>query len=512
MDKFFLQHIIPSLDKATIASEGIASVELMERAAQTVAQWITDRLAVGEAVVMTGPGNNGGDGLAVARMLSAAGWTIRTFLYTNESGKLSDDNAANLQRLREQGIEVGINAPLPSIGENQIVVDALFGTGLSRPLDSRWQHIINHINASGATVVSIDLPSGIGREDAPMQQHIIRATHTISFQFPKLAFMLPEYSQYVGHWHITDIGLDANAIAATESHLYINSEHCAAALLKQRDRFAHKGTFGRAQMICGNYGMMGAATMAAKACMRSGAGLLQMIVPKCGYQIMQCSVPEAMAATAGDNNIKWTDSLADDRISTIGIGPGLGRSHDAQRAVTQVLIRYADKPMVIDADGLYALGPILETGAAMPHRCILTPHVGEFDRLTHTHDTHLARLETARAFAERYKTTIVLKGANTAIATPDGRLTFNTTGNPGMATAGSGDVLAGLITGLLAQGYTEYEAATLGVYLHGLAGDIAAQKLSEEAMTAMDICNHIGEAYKRLHKAKTESPLTGNRQ
>ena len=511
MKKFFPQNIIPELDKATIANEPISSIDLMERAASTVTQWIfgNDDILPANIIVMAGPGNNGGDGLVVARQLTEAyglsgitNVTIHT--YTSTSGNRSADCQANIELLEKKGIKYDVNNAAPYFPNDSLIVDALFGTGLSRPVEGMFASIINQMNASGCPILAIDTPSGLGDESSfadCANRTIVRAKYTISFQFPKLSHMLAELEEFVGEPHVTDIGLSQKAIDEHDTQFFYSNTKDLQQIIRPRSRFAHKGTFGRAMIFAGSYGMMGAATMAVGSCKKSGVGLVTAVVPRCGYEIMQISEREAMVIVSeADNNIVWDKQMRDERVNAIGLGPGFGRADSTRETVRQILENYGNRvPIVIDADALYHLAQMINNeNFAIPQNCILTPHDAEFDRLTQPHSTRLERIQAAQKFAQQHNTIIVLKGANTAIALPDGRICFNTTGNSGMATGGSGDVLTGLLTGLLAQGYTLEQAAELGVGLHGLAGDIAAKRYTPISMSATDILNSIHKAFDEI--------------
>ncbi len=493
MQKLFLQRQIRELDAQTISTEDITSVELMERAARTVATWLDAHYQRHTAVVFAGPGNNGGDGLAVARMLRDSSWQVEVWLFTGSNGNLSDDNKANVARITETDITLHIDEIPSSIPPLSIVVDALLGTGVSRPTEGKIAECIEKINSSGCEVVSIDLPSGLPGEEelgSCAERTIVKADHTISFQFPKIAFFAPEANDYIGAWHVTDIGLSSEAIAATETPFRFTTIDDIAAMVRPRSRFAHKGTCGKALLVAGSYGMMGAAVLSSRACMRSGVGLLTTATVPEGYAIMQTAVPEAMTLTDSD--------LSAVKVDAVGIGPGLGRTPEAEERFRSFLNEFGGKkPMVIDADGLFHLAQMItnQPDFTLPANCVVTPHVVEFDRLTKQHSTFWERLIAARDFAQRHRTTVVLKGAFSAIACTDGLVVINTTGNSGMATAGSGDVLTGIVLALLAQGYSADEAAILAVNIHGAAGDVAATERSKESMIASDIVENIGKAF-----------------
>ncbi|MEE4196936.1 MAG: NAD(P)H-hydrate dehydratase [Bacteroidales bacterium] len=493
---------IREVDAFTIKNEPITSVDLMERAAMAVTRQVVNDFARGTTVkIFVGPGNNGGDGLAVARQLAGFEFLPEVYLL-KISSKLSPDAEVNLDRLKKmQNIKVyEIYDPedFPELTQSDIIVDALFGSGLSRKLEGLPARLVKHLNRSGAAIVSIDIPSGMFGEDNDSNDKdtIIKASVTYSFQMPKLSFLFPENEEYVGHWKILDIGLMQEAIDKMESvYSLLTSDDISKNILR-RSKFSHKGTFGHPLLIAGSYGKMGAAVLSAKACLRTGCGLVTIHVPKVGYEILQTALPEAMISLDW-SDIIFTDVPDVEEYTRVGIGPGIGMKQNTQRALFNLFERIKT-PMVIDADALNILGEHKEWISKIPANSILTPHPKEFERLVGESTGNYDRIQKQLRFAEENKVIILLKGANTSIAFPDGTCCFNSTGNPGMATAGSGDVLTGVILSLLGQGYPPEEAAKIGVYLHGMAGDLAAQKMGQEALIASDLVENIGNAYLTL--------------
>ena len=505
MKKFFPIYDIKAIDKATTSYQGIGYTQLVERAARALFDWLLARYTRRRVIVLAGPGNNGADGLALALLLNDKEWVVEVHTYTGFTGRRSESNEEMMRRLCMTDIEYDENNSDIETPPGCLVVDALFGTGLKRDIAGPTGEVARRINEQAPEVVSVDIPSGLGGEESYVdmsQRTIIRARHTVSFQFPKMAFFLPELYAYIGQWHVVDIRLDAQAIAEAETFMFYMDDAEGARLLRPRSRFSHKGTMGHALLVAGSEGMAGAAVMASRACLRSGAGLLTVATAKACATPLQTAVPEAMALTAHgpEAAANWGEHMDGRKISALGIGPGLGRTEAAMLTLRKALASYGGKVnLVIDADGLYALRQLLDEGYELPHNTILTPHPVEFDRLTEPHATTVERIESACLFAIRHRAIVVLKGAFTMIALPDGRRIFNTTGNSGMATAGSGDVLTGIILGLLAQGYAPREAALLGVSLHAAAGDMAAEELSEEAMLSSDIVAMLGKTFKKFH-------------
>ncbi|NLJ42932.1 MAG: NAD(P)H-hydrate dehydratase [Bacteroidales bacterium] len=500
--KIFRTDQIKRIDELTILNEPVRSVDLMERAAEQLLRWIVrnfDRTR--RMLVFTGPGNNGGDGLALARLLSANRFVAEVF-NVKISDKTSDDWNFNYQRLINE-TPVIFNSlenseQFPFVGHDDIIIDAIFGSGLTRPVTGLASEIIKKINHSGSVVVSVDIPSGLFGEDnsANDPDSIVKAGYTLSFEFPKLSFMFPENARYTGEWTILPIGLHKGAVMSAETPYYFIEEDFVSSLLKKRQKFDHKGKFGHGLLVAGSYGRIGAAVLSAKAALKTGMGLLTCHVPGCGYQILQSTVPEAMVRTDKDDS-KVTEIGGTDIYDSLGIGPGIGTGEETQKALHSFLLN-RNKPIVIDADGLNILGMNSKWLSALSENCVLTPHLKEFDRIAGNSGNSYARLERQIEFSSRYNCVVLLKGAYSSVVTPDGKVSFNSTGNPGMATAGSGDVLTGIILSLLAQGYQPGTAAIVGAYLHGLAGDIAASETGMEALTASDIIENIGNAFLKL--------------
>lgn len=494
-------------DQFTIEHEPIASIDLMERAASKCFEWLEENnWFIYPFAIFCGKGNNGGDGLAIARMLANRGCTVSVYIL--EFGhKGTEDFQANLARLHQypavtiQFIQEEPPKGVPwtnfhELPKDTIVIDALFGSGLTRPLDGITAKLVEYINESGCTVIAIDIPSGMSVDRSSKDHPMVRAAYTLSFQCFKQAFLVAENAEFMGEVIILDIGLSAEYLNGVETKLELVDDAIINSIYKPRNKFAHKGNFGHALMIAGSYGKIGAAVLSAKACLRTGAGLLTCFIPKCGYEIMQTALPEAMVMT--DLNSSIITKIDDDvsRYDSIGIGPGLGTASETRTAVKELLSAYK-KSMVIDADGLNGLS-MEKNLPSLPPGSVLTPHPKEFERLFGKSENDFERVDKAIANAKLLNCSIVVKGHHTFIATTGGKGYFNSTGNAGMATAGSGDVLTGMITALLAQGYSSEQAAIFGAYLHGCAGDIAAKEISQEAMVAGDIIDNIGKAFKQL--------------
>lgn len=502
--KIFTSTQIKELDKYTIEHEPISSTDLMERAARALTRAITERWKkTVPVVVFAGPGNNGGDALAVARMLIEEDYQVQTYLF-NITGNLSADCRHNKQRLTDKKgrsllNEVTQEFDPPQLEEGMLVVDGLFGSGLNKPLAGGFASLVKYVNASKAEVVSIDVPSGLMTEDNTynVSSNIIRATLTLTLQHKKLSFLFAENQPYIGELKILDIRLSQEGIEKIDANYTLMQEHEVRKLLRPRDPFAHKGSMGHALIIAGSYGMAGAAILATRACLRSGVGKVTVHTPKRNVAIMQTAVPEAVIHIDREETT-FTEGVATEDFQAMGIGPGIGQTE--QTAVTLIAqLRRTQCPIVADADALNILANRRAWLQQLPKGIILTPHPKELDRLEGQSIDSYERLSKARELAERLQGYVILKGHHTAICMPDGHIAFNATGNAGMATAGSGDVLTGILTALLARGYQRAEACMLGVWLHGLAGDLAARDLGEESLTASDIIDYLPKAFKRLN-------------
>lgn len=484
---------IRQLDAHTVKNEPISSVQLMERAAGAFVNWFTARFSIGlHITIFCGKGNNGGDGLAIGRILSGKGYSVRILIleYTNTA---SADFTHNLTLLEGHVSPMLIDdlSKVPVFKESDILIDALLGSGLSRPATDLLAEGIQLINDSAATKISIDIASGlyVDKANNPTDT-IVTPDFTVTFQMPKLAFMLPQNSKFSGDWHVVDIGLDTQFIETAKTPYYYTDQRSAEVLIKPREKFSHKGTFGHALIMAGSYGKIGAAVLSSSACARSGVGLLTVQTPGCGYQIMQISLPEAMILV--DDHEKYLANLPElQTYSAVGIGPGVGQEPLTTRLLNE-LIEKIKVPLIIDADALNILSKHPDMLEKLPADTILTPHPKEFERLAGKTENEYERLALARDFAKKHGVIICLKGAYTAVILSNGDVHFNSTGNPGMATGGSGDVLTGILTALLAQQYSPENAAIFGVYQHGLAGDKAADKKTKTAMIPSDIVNNLG--------------------
>ncbi len=492
---------IRALDAYTIANERIKSIDLMERAANAFVTWFMQQFPAAQQRpinIFCGPGNNGGDGLAIARLLNRKHYSVAVFI-CQIGDKRSEDFKKNLKKIPyRRGLPVTPiieNDNLPIFEKKEIIIDAIFGSGLNRTITGYWARLIDHINAFPNEIVAVDIPSGLFAESTT-DGAVIHAAYTLSFELPKRAFFFPENQDRLGNCYIQPIGLNQQFIKVEKVSNYLITKGLVQSLLKDRAKFSHKGTFGHALLVVGSLGKMGAAILATKACLRSGVGLVTVHAPKCGYTILQIGCPEAM--TSIDAHENYLSEFPDiSNFKTIGIGCGIDQKEATQKALF-ALLQQVDSPMVLDADALNILANNPDQLKHIPANSILTPHPKEFERLFGKTTNDFARNELQLAKAKALNCIILLKGANTAVALPDGTCYFNSTGNPGMATGGSGDVLTGILTGLLAQGYTPKSAVILGVYLHGLAGDLAAKDKGQESLIAGDLVDYIGKGFQNL--------------
>ena len=501
--KIFTAAQIHACDAYTIQASSISSIDLMERAAGKCLTWIRDHFSKDTLfVVLCGTGNNGGDGLALARMLQQRGYGVKAFLLRLSKDNMSADCRANLQRLhaidKDLATIIEPDTFITDIPPHIVVIDAILGTGLSRPTQGWVASFINQVNQLPNRKIAIDIPSGLPADVMPDKDAaILKVQDTLSFQFYKRTFLHPESGVFAGNIHLLDIGLDKTFINATQTLYKTIDAEDAKAIYRPRMPFSHKGTCGSVLMVGGSYGKIGAITLSSKAALRAGAGLVTALIPGYGYHVLQTAVPEVMCTTSGERVLEKIEGW--EHMSAIGIGPGMGTDGKTAQALAAFIDACKD-PVVVDADALNIIARQQDLLAKLPKGSILTPHPKEFNRLFGENTNSMIQLDHARIQAMRYNINIVLKGHHTAVVTSEGECWYNRTGNAGMAKGGSGDVLTGIRTGFLAQGYKPAEAAMMGVYMHGLAGDIAAAQLSQEALMASDLIDHIGNAFLTLSR------------
>ncbi|MDG1572635.1 NAD(P)H-hydrate dehydratase [Robiginitalea sp. M366] len=498
--KILTREQVYQADRETQARQGISSTELMERAARAAFEWLHQRLQGAPVPIQLfcGMGNNGGDGLALARHLAEHGYHIHVY-QVHYSEKRSPDFLINLEALRDRKIwpqSLGPESELPPIGPQDIIVDALFGIGLTRPPTPWVAALMAHLNASGATRVALDMPSGLYMDRVPESpEAVVRADYVLTFGAPKLPFFLPQTGVYARYWEVLDIGLDPAFMASLQPDFIRIGRGEARALYRGRERFTHKGTYGHALLAGGSYGKVGAVALAARAALKAGAGLVTAWVPRCGYVPLQAGLPEAMVQTP-ESDAHLDAFPADTHGYAVGVGMGMGQAPETARAFLKWL-KAQQQPLLLDADALNVLASHPEAAASLPAGSILTPHPGELRRLLGPWKDDFEKIRLARAYALKYKCVLLVKGAYTLIFFGE-RAYVNDSGNPGLATGGSGDVLSGVITGLMAQAYDPLASALLGVHLHGLAADILAAGDAMEAITASEVAGALGAAYREL--------------
>ncbi|QAA81084.1 NAD(P)H-hydrate dehydratase [Aequorivita sp. H23M31] len=488
-------------DKITIKNQNIDSVQLMERAGEQVFDWIEDIL-MGAPIhihVFCGIGNNGGDGLVVGRLLIESDYNVTVYV-VNFSDKRSKDFLHNYDRIKTDTkvwpTLIKSEKDFPEIGSGDIVLDSIFGIGLNRSPEGWVKKLIEHLNKSGALIISIDIPSGLFANKALEDKDaVIKATHTLTFQIPKLAFFLPETGPFASMVKTLDIGLDQKFIEEAEPLAQLISQEEAQSFYIPRKKFGYKGTYGHALIVAGSYGKIGAAVLASTAAFRIGAGMVTAFVPKCGYNILQTTLPEAMVITDKEEEF-ITEITSDFEPTAIGIGMGMGKNQATVQALKK-LFKNSKSQFVIDADALNNISENKDLMKLLPKKSILTPHPGELKRLIGSWNDDYEKLEKVKKFSKKHDVVVIVKGAYTATVYED-KIYINTSGNPGMGTAGSGDTLSGILTGLLCQGYDILSASLFGVFMHGFAGNKAADKMGYEALIAGDIIENLSEAYVEL--------------
>ncbi|MEQ9467760.1 MAG: NAD(P)H-hydrate dehydratase [Ekhidna sp.] len=492
--KILTSEQIREVDQYTIKHEPIASVDLMERASKAFVlkfqEFIHDKHPL---KIFCGVGNNGGDGLAIGRLLKEKGWEVFLYVVGNPR-KGSDDFKANLDRSELYAVIDSVK-DLPSIGKDDIVIDGLFGSGLSRPLEGFYKTLVEYLNPQACQKFSIDIASGLYADRAVEKDAVVfQPDYTFSFQVPKLSFFMPSCYPYVGEWHLLDIGLDQSFVGKQQTAFFLSEKAEFIPMIPIRQKFAHKNQVGRLMVVAGSRGKMGAAVLCVRAAFKAGAGLVNACVPTCGTDIMQIAIPEAMVVEPkGTNEIQSIPKTED----TVVLGPGLG-THSRTLDALEKFLKQTKKPLVIDADGINLLAKRKPLLKLLPPESILTPHPGEFERLVGKWKNDFEKLEKLQHLCRKYKLNVVLKGAYSSVCNVEGKVHFNPTGNPGLATAGSGDVLTGIVGAFLSQGLSSSDALRLGVYLHGAAGDQAVRELETPWIQASDIIDFLPNAVSAL--------------
>ena len=496
--KIFSKEQIYKGDQLTAKKQNISSTELMERAGTQIFNWIHQRMQGAQVPihVFCGIGNNGGDGLVLARQLINYGYNVHTYV-VNCSDKRTPDFLVNYDRIKQTTKKwpemLNCKADFPVIGPDDIIVDAVFGIGLNRPANDWVKGLFQHFKASKAFTLAIDLPSGLYPDKVPEDENgVVWADYTLSFQSPKLVFFLPDTSKYTVQWEVIDIGIDPEFLQNTETEVELIGKNEMLPIYKPREKFSNKGTYGHGLTIGGSYGKIGAMMLSARAALTAGAGLVTAYIPKCGYVPMQSTLPEAMVITDVDDE-KLTAIKFDFKPTAIGIGMGMGTDEKTQVAFHEFL-KSNTTALVIDADALNLLSKHKTDLKLLKPQTVLTPHPKELERLIGKWKNDFDKLKKARSFSKKYKCILVIKGAHT-VTVFDDKLYVNSTGNPGLSTGGTGDVLTGIITGLICQGYEPLTATLFGVYLHGKSADIAVEDYGYQSLIASHIIEYLGQAY-----------------
>lgn len=507
--KIFSAAQLHKADEATTKKHNITQLELMEHAGTQIFNWLHQRMQGAQVPIhiFCGIGNNGGDGLVVGRKLIEAGYKVEIYVanFTDKRSKCFLINYDRVKSITKKWPKLMTSAEdFPQINSEDIIIDALFGIGLNRPPEDWIKELIQYLNEQKSFKLSIDIPSGLypdkALEDA---EAVIKANHTLTFQSPKLAFFLPETGKFVPYYEVIDIGLDPEYLQKTESIAQLISKQEAQQFYKQREKFSHKGTYGHALIVAGSYGKIGASVLSSRAALQSGAGLVTAFIPECGYEVLQASIPEVMVLTDKEDDL-ITEVIYDFEPTIIGVGPGIGTKKETVSAL-QKLFSEAKAPLVIDADALNCISENTSLLKVLPKNSVLTPHPGELKRLIGDWTDDYDKLEKTQKFSEEKEVIVLIKGAH-SITVVGKQLYINNTGNPGMATGGTGDVLTGMITGLIAQGYDALLATLFGAYLHGRAGNMVAETKGFEALTASDIIDFIGDAYLDLFVQPEQEP------
>lgn len=497
--KIFTAEQIRKCDEFTISDEPVSSIQLMERAAQSCVDWIYENCKNHRNfTIFCGSGNNGGDGFAIAKMLYLKGFDVDVFV--DPKAKYSNDANVNFKELKEvSGVLIKNFKDIESyrFDSRTVIIDALFGTGLSRELEGDYKQLVDDLNSKNNVRISIDVPSGLFTDVISDENStIFKADYTLSFQFWKKSFLHPKTGKYTGEVVILDINLSEEYISNTATPDFVIDDKIVESIFKPRNEFSHKGTYGKVTIVAGSYGKVGAAVLATKSALKTGAGLTFTLAPKCGYEILQTSCPEAMFIQGGENYI---DQFDIDETSVCGIGPGLGTVLETEKSLLKFLKQYP-KSLLLDADALNIISKDEKNLKLIPKKSIITPHPKEFERLFGATENSFERIELARKKANELQIYIVLKNHHTQIITPEGNVFYNITGNSGLAKGGSGDILTGIITSFLAQGYSEENAAIFGVWFHGKAAEFAAEKYSKESMLPTDVINEFGNVFEELNK------------
>jgi hydroxyethylthiazole kinase-like uncharacterized protein yjeF len=498
MQKIINGSDVKQLDEVYIRGSGISSFDLMERAAEAFCDWYIRHYDNGLSIaVFCGIGNNGGDGLAISRLLSGRGYSVEVY-YMGDLERSSEDFRLNYDLLPDEVPIAELHVQYVEGLQADVIIDAVFGVGINRLLGGDYLALIKWLNDVEAIKIAVDLPSGLPSDDI-LDGEAFKAHYTISFQFPKISLLFPDHAGYAGELVVLDIGIREPYFDRFHSQKFFIQQDDLLPRHKIFDRFSHKGSFGKVMLIGGRYGKMGSIRLSAQAALRTGSGLVSCFVPTSGVDILQISLPELMVESSESYFTLSKSGLHDlDRFDALGVGPGMGTSTEAKSCLEMILLNF-QKPLVLDADAINILAANSHFLSLLGENVILTPHVKEFERLVGSCPNHKVRIGKATEFCRTYNCYLVLKGANSLVATPSGSQIFNSSGNEFMATAGAGDVLTGILTSFLGQGYSLENAAICGVYHHGLAGELASADKGRGTI-ATDIIERIPETFKVVAK------------
>lgn len=509
--KIFTSEDIRVIERKTIEKDGINSRDIIKRMGRGAAEVVTSRWRpTRPMLVFAGPGTNGAYALATASILAERGYKLTIFLFNIGGNLLSRDCRAIRDELQAQHpdidlLEITKRFDFPKITPQQVVIDGLFGSEQKEPLAMGFVQLVRSINESGAQIVALDVPSGLIGDINPatINRDVIHATITLAVQFPRIPFFISDNAELIGEWQCIDVGLNAEVIREMKSNFHLVEGSEVRDLIRPRKPFSTKADYGSAMLVGGSYGMMGAATLMARGALRAGAGKVTVHAPQCGYEVLQSSVPEAMFSPDG-NKLVVSEIKPDDRFNAIGVGCGMG-TNDLTVNALELFLKTRTKPVILDADAINCIAKRPSLLKEVPVLSVLTPHAGEFDRLFGEHHSDSSRLLKAIEVAHKNQILILLKSHYTALIRPDLMVYFNSTGTPGMATGGAGDVLTGIITGLMAQGYKPEVSALLGAFIHGVAGEIATSQHGEMSVIAGDIAANIGAAIQRISAHPVEN-------
>jgi len=494
MQKIIFGSEVKELDDDYVRESGISSFDLMERAAEAFCQWYSQHFdQLMSIAIFCGVGNNGGDGLAIARLLSNRGYNVQIY-YMGNLERSSKDFRLNYELLPEEVPIAELHVHKVENLQAEVIIDAVFGVGINRPLGDGYLALMRWLNELKATKIAVDLPSGLPSDDI-LQGNAFQADYTVSFQFPKLSLMFPEHANHTGQLVVVDIGIPEAYFDRFGSKQFFIQKSDLLSRHKVFHRFSHKGDFGKVMLIGGSYGKIGSIRLSSASALRTGSGLVSCFLPRCGVDVLQVSLPEVMVESADNDLTLSRDGLQDlDRFDALGVGPGMGSGEEAISCL-ELVLREFNGPLALDADAINILAAHTHLLSLLGRNVILTPHLKEFERLVGVCKNHKERINKALKFCRDYQCYLILKGANSIITTPGGEQFFNSSGNQFMATAGAGDVLTGILTSFLGQGYSLENAAICGVYHHGLAGELASASKGRGTI-ATDIIDRIPETFR----------------